>query len=86
MESKIYRTRKKNYEITEKNKIVIVGAVGYINNDKSFILSKICGVNLQVGTKSQGIRNIIIKYAKIENEKPAEYIMMNSAGFENLLL
>ena len=74
---------KKNYEIMKEEKVLTVGILGNRNSGKTFILSKLSGVNLPVGIKTEGIS---IKYPRMEKDKPANYILIDSAGFENPLL
>ena len=76
---------KKNYDIMKDKEVLIVGVVGNRNRGKSFVLSKLSGVNLPDGTsiKTEGIS---IKYPRMDEGNEAKYILMDSAGFENALL
>ena len=76
---------KHNYDIMKEQKVLVVGVVGNRNRGKSFVLSKLSKVNLPDGTsiKTEGIS---IKYPQMKDDKPAKYILMDSAGFENALL
>ena len=74
---------KKNYEIMKNLEVLTVGILGNRNSGKTFILSKLSGVNLPVGVKTEGIS---IKYPEMEKDKPAKYILIDSAGFENPFL
>ena len=64
---------------------MVVGVIGNRNRGKSFVLSKLSKVNLPDGTsiKTEGIS---LKYPEMQKDKPADYILMDSAGFENALL
>ena len=74
---------KKNYEIMKEKKVLTVGILGNRNSGKTFILSKLSRVDLPVGIKTEGIS---IKYPEMEKDKPAKYILIDSAGFENPFL
>lgn len=74
---------KKNYEIMKEKEVLTVGILGNRNSGKTFILSKLSGVDLPVGINTEGIS---IKYPRMEKDKPANYILIDSAGFENPLL
>jgi hypothetical protein len=76
---------KKNYDIMKDEAVLIIGVVGNRNRGKSFVLSKLSNVNLPEGTsiKTEGIS---IKYPRMNENKKAKYILMDSAGFENALL
>ena len=76
---------KENYDIMKEKKVLVVGVVGNRNRGKSFVLSKLSKVNLPDGTsiKTEGIS---LKYPEMQKDKPADYILMDSAGFENALL
>lgn len=76
---------KKNYEIMKNEEKLIVGVVGNRNRGKSFVLSKLSNEILPDGSsiKTEGIS---IKYPRMVEGKKAEYILMDSAGFENALL
>ena len=69
-----------------KEEKLIFGVVGNRNRGKSFLLSKLSDETLPNSTsiKREGIS---IKYPRMGEEgKPADYILMDSAGFENALL
>ena len=76
---------KKNYEQMKNKEVLIVGVVGNRNRGKSFVLSKLSRDILPDGTsiKTEGIS---IKYPKMKEGKESDYILMDSAGFENALL
>ena len=76
---------KQNYETMKVEKKLIVGVVGNRNRGKSFLLSKLSNEVLPDGSsiKTEGIS---IKYPKISEGQKSEYILMDSAGFENALL
>ena len=74
---------KKNYDIMKNLEVLTVGILGNRNSGKTFILSKSSGVNLPVGINTEGIS---IKYPEMEKDKPAKYILIDSAGFENPFL
>lgn len=76
---------KKNYEVMKNEEKLIVGVVGNRNRGKSFVLSKLSNEILPDGSsiKTEGIS---IKYPRMVEGKKAEYILMDSAGFENALL
>ena len=76
---------KQNYEVMKTAKKLIVGVVGNRNRGKSFLLSKLSNEVLPDGSsiKTEGIS---IKYPKMAEGKESEYILMDSAGFENALL
>ena len=67
----------------KEKKVLRVGILGNRNSGKTFILSKLSRLNLPVGIKTEGIS---IKYPEMEKDKPAEYILIDSAGFENPFL
>ena len=64
-------------------KVLTVGILGNRNSGKTFILSKLSRVDLPVGINTEGIS---IKYPRMEKDKPAYYVLIDSAGFENPLL
>ena len=76
---------KKNYDIMKNEEALVVGIVGNRNRGKSFLLSKLSKDILPDGTsiKTEGIS---IKYHGMEDTKKADYILMDSVGFENPLL
>lgn len=76
---------RKHYEIMKDKEKLIVGVVGNRNRGKSFVLSKLSKETLPDGTsiKTEGIS---IKYPRMTDDNPAEYVLIDSAGFENALL
>lgn len=76
---------KKHYDIMKNEEKLIVGVVGNRNRGKSFVLSQLSKESLPDGTsiKTEGIS---IKYPRMTDEKIADYVLIDSAGFENALL
>jgi hypothetical protein len=76
---------KRNYEIMKEKEVLTVDVVGNRNRGKTFILSKLSGVNLPFGSsfKTEGIS---IKYPEMSDNKEAKYILMDSVGSDDALL
>ena len=76
---------KKNYELYKNKCALRIGVIGNANKGKSFLLSKISGMNLPSGTtiKTEGLS---IKYPELEIHKNRNIVLLDSAGLETPVL
>ena len=72
---------KENYESFKNKKMIKIGLIGSSNKGKSFLLSKLCKINLPSGTniKTEGLS---IKYHMFGHFKDREIVLLDSKGFE----
>ena len=76
---------KENYESFKNKKMIKIGLIGNSNKGKSFLLSKLCKINLPSGTNIR-TEGLSIKYPMLEHFKDREIVILDSKGFETPVL
>jgi uncharacterized protein YerC len=84
-EVKMSKRLLEKYEEFKKGNVVKIGVIGNSNKGKSFLLSKISGINLPFGTSIR-TEGLSIKYPEIEENKNRKIVLLDSAGFETPVL
>jgi len=80
-EVKMSKRALEKYEEFKKGNVVKIGVIGNSNKGKSFLLSKISGINLPIGTSIR-TEGLSIKYPQIEVYSNRNIALLDSAGFE----
>ena len=84
-EVKMSKRALEKYEEFKKGNVVKIGVIGNSNKGKSFLLSKISGINLPIGTSIR-TEGLSIKYPQIEVYSNRNIALLDSAGFETPVL
>ena len=73
------------YEEFKKGNVVKIGVIGNANKGKSFLLSKISGIKLPIGTSIR-TEGLSIKYPQIDVYSNRNIALLDSAGLETPVL
>ena len=84
-EVKMSKRALEKYEEFKKGNVVKIGVIGNSNKGKSFLLSKISGIKLPIGTSIR-TEGLSIKYPQIEVYSNRNIALLDSAGFETPVL
>ena len=84
-EVKMSKRALEKYEEFKIGNVVKIGVIGNSNKGKSFLLSKISGINLPFGT-SVRTEGLSIKYPEKEEHKNRSIALLDSAGLETPVL
>ena len=84
-EVKMSKRALEKYDEFKKGNIVKIGVIGNSNKGKSFLLSKISGIKLPIGTSIR-TEGLSIKYPQIEDHSNRNIALLDSAGLETPVL
>ena len=84
-EVKMSKRALEKYEEFKTGKVVKIGVIGNSNKGKSFLLSKISGINLPFGTSIR-TEGLSIKYPEKEKNENKIIALLDSAGLETPVL
>ena len=84
-EVKMSKRALEKYEEFKKGNVVKIGVIGNSNKGKSFLLSKILGIKLPIGTSIR-TEGLSIKYPQIEVYSNRNIALLDSAGLETPVL
>ena len=84
-EVKMSKRALEKYEEFKKGNVVKIGVIGNSNKGKSFLLSKISGIKLPIGTSIR-TEGLSIKYPQIEVYSNRNIALLDSAGLETPVL
>jgi len=84
-EIKMTERGEKNFKEYKSKELIKIGVIGNSNKGKSFILSRLSGIDLPSGTsiKTEGLS---IKYPELKEFKDRKIVLLDSAGLETPVL
>ena len=84
-EIKMTENGEKNFNLYKSKELIKIGVIGNSNKGKSFILSRLSGIDLPSGTsiKTEGLS---IKYPELKDHKDRKIVLLDSAGLETPVL